>query len=155
MNALIEDYLRARGVRYFRGHHDDEYFFLVDLPVDFHVAAARGRLHVHLGVSGLLRDTVQLSITADRYYRADKRDRLTGMAARWTAHGNGAEAVVHDSCDPALIGIAVHDRFRPADSAGLAGFVDHAIASATELFEQVTVEALPSQQVPKLMRDAG
>jgi hypothetical protein len=33
MNGLIEDYLSTRGVRYFRGHHDDEYFYLVDFVV--------------------------------------------------------------------------------------------------------------------------
>jgi hypothetical protein len=48
MNTLIEEYLRARGVRYFRGHHDDEYFFLVDFQSDFCLDASHGRLHVHL-----------------------------------------------------------------------------------------------------------
>jgi hypothetical protein len=44
MQRQIEDYLRARGVRFFRGHHDDEYFYLVD----FLSGAYRGRLNVHL-----------------------------------------------------------------------------------------------------------
>ena len=34
---LIERYLSARQLRHFRGHHDDEYFFLVN--------AYHGRLH--------------------------------------------------------------------------------------------------------------
>jgi len=155
MNALIEDYLRARGVQYFRGHHDDEYFFLVDFGVEFLVDAGHGRLHVHLSVSGLLRDTVHLSITPDRFYPADDRDRLLSMAARWTANGQGAEAVVHDSSNPALVGISVEDRFRPTDNEGLARCVDQTIASAIELFEQVTVEMMPDRQAPEILRDAG
>lgn len=151
MRPLIEDYLLAKSVRYFRGHRDDEYFFLVDSPV----GAVRGRLHVHLAVSGPLRDTVQISINADRYYPADKRDRLSGLAARWTAGGQGAAAIVHDSCDPSLVGVSVEDFFRPISAAGLAGFVDQMIASAFELFEQVAVETLPSRRATDMLRDAG
>ena len=151
MHPLIKDYLRAKSVRYFRGHRDEEYFFLVDFPVD----AVHGRLHVHLAVSPLLRDTIQISITPDRYYPADTRDRLSGLAARWTADGEGAEAIVHDSCDPSLVGVSVEDFFRPISAAGLAGFVDQTIASAIELFEQVTVETLPSRRANDMLRDAG
>jgi len=84
VHPLIKDYLRANGVRYFRGHHDDEYFFLVDFLAD----TGHGRLHVHLAVGGLLRDTVQIGITPDRFYPADTRDRLAGLVARWTVAGN-------------------------------------------------------------------
>lgn len=155
MNTLIEEYLRARGVRYFRGHHDDEYFFLVDFQSDFCLDASHGRLHVHLEVSGAARDDVQLSITPDRFYSAAKRDLLTSLATRWTAGSGGAEAVVHESSDPALVGITVLDRFRPTSGAGLAYFVDQSIASAIELFEQVTAEALPAHPDPAVLRDAG
>jgi hypothetical protein len=151
VHPLIEDYLRANGVRYFRGHHDDEYFFLVDFLVD----AGHGRLHVHLAVGGLLHDTVQIVITPDRYYPADKRDRLAGLAARWTVAGQGAEAVVRDSCDPTLIGISVEDLFRPTSGAGLADLLDQTIASAIQLFEQVSLETLPSSRVSDILRDAG
>ena len=44
MKRQIEAYLRARDVQYFRGHHDDEYFFLVDLVA----GASSGRLNIHL-----------------------------------------------------------------------------------------------------------
>ena len=155
MNALIEDYLRARGLQYFRGHHDDEYFFLIDSHKDFFVDVSCGRLHVHLGVSGLLHDTVDLSITPDRFYPADSRDRLAGMAARWTANSQGAEAVVRESSDPALVGITVDDRFRPIDHATLAGCVDQTIASAIELFDEVNGEATTRPQAPEILRDAG
>ena len=155
MNTLIEEYLRARGVRYFRGHHDDEYFFLVDFQSGFCLDASNGRLHVHLEVSGAARNDVQLSITPDRFYPAAKRDLLTSLATRWTAGSGGAEAVVHDSSDPALVGITVLDRFRPTSGAGLAYFVDQSIASAIELFEQVNAEALPAHASPAVLRDAG
>jgi len=155
MNTLIEEYLRARGVRYFRGQHDDEYFFLVDFQADFCLDTSHGRLHVHLEVSGLLRDNILLSITPDRFYPVGKRDLLTSLSTRWTAGSGGAEAVVHDSSDPALVGITVLDRFRPTSSAGLAYFVDQSIASAIELFEQVTAAVLPSHPGHEALRDAG
>ena len=155
MNTLIEEYLRARGVRYFRGQHDDEYFFLVDFQADFCLDTSHGRLHVHLEVSGLLRDNVLLSITPDRFYPVGKRDLLTSLSTRWTAGSGGAEAVVHDSSDPALVGITVLDRFRPTSSAGLAYFVDQSIASAIELFEEVTAEVLPAHPGHEVLRDAG
>jgi hypothetical protein len=155
MNTLIEEYLRARGVRYFRGHRDDEYFFLVDVLADFCLDSSHGRLHVHLEVSGLLRDTVLLSITPDRFYPVGKRDLLTSLSTRWTAGSGGAEAVVHDSSDPTLVGITVLDRFRPTGTAGLAYFLDQSIASAIELFEQVTAEVLPAESGHDALRDAG
>jgi len=155
MNTLIEEYLRARGVRYFRGQHDDEYFFLVDFQADFCLDTSHGRLHVHLEVSGLLRDNILLSITPDRFYPVGKRDLLTSLSTRWTAGSGGAEAVVHDSSDPTLVGITVVDRFRPTSTAGLAYFVDQSIASAIELFEEVTAEALPAHPGHEVLRDAG
>jgi hypothetical protein len=75
MTELIERYLRSRGARYFRGHHDDEYFFLVDVPA----GANRGRLHVHLGV-GADRGEVVLVITPDRYYPGARRERIATVA---------------------------------------------------------------------------
>ena len=155
MNTLIEEYLRARGVRYFRGHHDDEYFFLVDFQSDFFLDASHGRLHVHLEVGGVARDDVRLSITPDRFYPVGKRELLTSLSTRWTAGSGGAEAVVHGSSDPALVGITVSDRFRPTSGSGLAYYVDQSIASAIELFEQVTAEALPAHPSPAVLRDAG
>ena len=152
---MIEEYLRVRGVRYFRGRHDDEYFFLVDFLADFSLESGHGRLHVHLEVSGLSGDTVQLNITPDRFYPANHRGPLSVLAARWTAGSGGAEAVVHDSSDPDLVGISVLDRFRPTSSARLAYFVDQSIAAAIELFAQVTAEVPPAHPRPELLRDAG
>lgn len=103
----------------------------------------------------MARDDVQLSITPDRFYPVAKRDLLTSLATRWTVGSGGAEAVVHDSSDPVLVGITVLDRFRPTSGAGLAYFVDQSIASAIELFEQVTAEALPTHPGPAVLRDAG
>lgn len=50
---LIERYLRARGRRYFRGHHDAEFFF---------VANAHLRLHVHLEISPAYRDVFTIRV---------------------------------------------------------------------------------------------
>ena len=69
---LIESYLRTRHVRYFRGHHDDEFFFLVN--------AYHGRLHVHLEPSGPDRESVTIRVTAERYYPAAERAAIASLA---------------------------------------------------------------------------
>ena len=76
-------------------------------------------------------------------------------AERVREHGGGAEAVVGDSSDPALVGITISDRFRPRSSAGLAYFVDQSIAAAIELFEQVNAEVLPAGPGHEALRAAG
>jgi hypothetical protein len=152
MNALIEAYLRSTGVRYFRGHHDDEYFFLVDFV--FLVDAHQGRLHVHLEACGPERDSVQLSITPDRFYPVENRSRLSALAARWIGQNHGAEAVVHDSSDPSLVGVSVQSRHRPADAESLACFVDECVASAIELFGTMGQTVTCQPAAPEL-RNAG
>jgi hypothetical protein len=152
MNALIETYLRSTGVRYFRGHHDDQYFFLVDFL--FLVDAHQGRLHVHLEACGPEHDAVQLSITPDRFYPVESRARLSALAARWIGQNPGAEAIVHDSSDPSLVGVSVQSRHRPTDAAAMASFVDDCVASAIELFGTMGQTATCRAEAPQL-RDAG
>ena len=153
MNALIEEYLRTTGLRYFRGHHDDEYFFLVDFL--FVADAHHGRLHVHIEASGPDRDGVQVSITPDRYYPAEARDRLTALAARWNAEHPGSEAVVRDSCDPALVGAMLLQADRSADADALASFVDDAVSAGIELFGRMRQAVAGLGQDGAGLRDAG
>lgn len=151
MSELIEGYLRdhlsVRGVRYFRGHHDDEYFFLVDALI----AGGHGRLHVHLDADP--NGTITVSISPGRYFPADQRDRLGELVARWSTDGAGARATVEPSCDPALVGVTAVGVDRPADAAALARFVDGTVGAAIELFAGMR-QAVSSGQLPPL-RDAG
>ena len=142
MNPLIEDYLRASGVQYFRGHHDDEYFFLAD----FLAGANRRRLHVHLG-AGVDRGEVELVITPDRYYPGARRERIATVAARWATQVPGLQAKLHESADPALVGVVVGGRYRPAGIADLAGFVDRTVASAVDFFAALSTRVDPSTRV--------
>ncbi|MEI7914227.1 MAG: hypothetical protein WCH82_05715 [Mycobacteriaceae bacterium] len=153
MNALIEEYLRTTGLRYFRGHHDDEYFFLVDFL--FVADAHHGRLHVHIEAAGPDRDVVQVSITPDRYYPAQARDRLTALAARWNAGHPGSQVVVRDSCDPALVGVLLLHADRPADADALASFVDETVSAGIELFGRMRQAVTELPQTPAGLRDAG
>ena len=141
MNRLIEEYLRTRGVRYFRGHHDEEYFYLVV------IGGYRGRLNVHLEVGGADRDEVLISITPDRYYPASMRVSLGDLVGGWNAGNPPVQATVHDSCDPSLVGVLARGRCQPADADALAGYVDAAVVSALELFG-----AIPGATV---LRNAG
>lgn len=64
---LIERYLRARGRRYFRGHHDAEFFF---------VANAHLRLHVHLEISPAYRDVFTIRVSPAYFFPATDHTRL-------------------------------------------------------------------------------
>lgn len=148
MNRLIEDYLRARGVRYFRGHHDDEYFYLV-------VGADRGRLNVHLEVCDADRGGVQVSITPDRYFPVQYRQRLEDLVTRHNATSPAVSSLVQDSCDPRLVGVLARGQSRPTDSAAFRDFVDAAVACSVDLFGAMAGLARPARQGPGELRDAG
>lgn len=148
MKRQIEDYLRARGVRYFRGHHDDEYFFLVH----FLSGAYRGHLNIHLEVCDAEAGRVLVTISPDRYYPVQNADRLGQLATLWNAGNPAAEAVVHGSSDPSLVGVFARSRIRATDLLALTEHVEAAVAAAAELFGQVA--ALPSAPAP-VLRDAG
>lgn len=126
MNELIEECLRTRGVRYFRGRHDDEYFHLV------HTGA--GRLYVHLEVCGSDRDTVQISISPDHYYPAGHGEWLQQTVARWNSECRAVGALVLASSDPNLVGVAAGSRYRGSDPIELGEFVDGSLMDAVELF---------------------
>jgi hypothetical protein len=147
MKRQIEDYLRARGVRFFRGHHDDEYFFLVD----FLSGAYRGRLNVHLDVCDTEPAAVLVTISPDRYYPVAVAGRLGDLTDRWNAGNPAAEAVVHASSDPSLVGVVARSQIRTADEPALAEAVEAAVAAAAELFGQVA--GLPAARA--VLRDAG
>ena len=144
MSQLIEEYLRAKGVRYFRGHHDDEYFFVVDTTD----AAGHHRLHVHLegGQSG----GVVVSITPGRYFPIGSRELLTDLACRWAARFIGARATVVQSSDPTLVGVVASSLDWPTDAQGLAEFVEGTVSSAIDLFGRMWQAAAPTP-----LRDAG
>ncbi len=149
MNHQIEDYLRSRGARYFRGHHDDEYFFPVDAVVD----GRHKRLQVHLqpeGGASTGSDIVQVSVTSDRYYPASARGRLAELAAWWQRGEPSAEVVIHDSSDPSLVGVSAYFR-EPV--VGLPGAADHAVAAAIDLFALMRREVAPARG--PVLRDAG
>ena len=155
MNKLIEDYLRSRGVRYFRGHHDDEFFYLLDLPVGSFRARHSARLDIHLEVCGPGHDAVRVHISPDRFYPADRRDQLVAVAARWNAGDPWVHAAVHDSCDPALVGVDAGMTRRVGDAADLADFVDHAVASTVELFGLMRDAARADAGSAGPLREAG
>ena len=147
MERQIEDYLHARGVRFFRGHHDDEYFFLVH----FLSGSYRGRLNVHLESCDTEPGAVLVTISPDRYYPVDVADRLADLTARWNAGNPAAEAVVHASSDPTLIGVVAQSWIRTTDQGGAAAHLEAAVAAAADLFGQVA--GLPAAQA--VLRDAG
>ncbi|WP_165759443.1 hypothetical protein [Mycobacterium decipiens] len=146
--SLIERYLRTRGRRYFRGHHDGEFFFVA-------VAHPR-RLHVHLEIAPAYRDVFSIRVAPACFFPAADHGRLAEIADTWNQESRDVTAIVHGSSDPQRIGVAaerslIADRVRFDD---FATFVDRAIAAAIELFGGLTADGIPSTEQPWL-RDAG
>lgn len=159
MKRQIEDYLRARGAPYFRGHHDDEYFFFVDFVAGAYRGNLsppgddRGRLNVHIEACDIEPGEVLVTISHDRYYPAEKAPWLSTLADRWNAARPAAQAVVHGSCDPGLVGVQARSRHRPADVAALTGFVEAAVDAGIDLFGRITSADIPAAEAG--LRDAG
>lgn len=145
MRRQIEEYLRARGVRYFRGHHDDEFFYFVD----FLAGNYRGRLDVHLEADGADPESLLVTISPDRYFAAEKAGRLVALAEEWNAGQPVVQAAVHGSCDPRLVGLQARGRTRLTDPAALPGVVDAAVAAGIDLFGRIGAAS------EAVLRDAG
>lgn len=142
----IERYLRARSVQYYRGHHDDEFFFLVNT---YH-----GRLHVHLEPCGADRETVKVTATAERYYPAAARDRVAALTAQWNQAAPAARAVVFASSDPRLVGVAAESCYSASAGTDFGGFVDATIQSAIDLFGRMKASVRAPHDDEHLL-DAG
>lgn len=147
--TLVERYLRTRGRRYFRGHHDGEYFFVTGAP---------RRLHVHFEISPAHDDVLIVRVTPGYYFPAADRPWLTYFSDKWNRQDRHVTAIVHGSSDPQRIGVAARkSRWirNNVSFADFASFLDLTIADATELFEELnpTVES-PSTEAP-LLRDVG
>lgn len=145
MSQLIEEYLNAAGVRYFRGHHDDEYVFLAG---DRDRRAGRGPLHVHLEQGRF--GEIAVTVTPARYFPAAQRERLAEVADRWFAGVPGMRAAILRSSDAERVGVVVASIGRPADARALAALVDGTVSSAIDLFRQMR-----RMEEPAPLRDAG
>ncbi|AKK27400.1 YbjN domain-containing protein [Mycobacterium sp. EPa45] len=138
---LIEGYLKSRQMRYFCGHHDNEFFFLVN--------AYHGRLHVHLQPCG---SAVQITITAECYYPADHRSGVAALVQQWNDADSHAAATVFSSSDPRLVGVVAERRYRAGDGE-FGPFVDQTVQSAIDLFGRLRATVASSDGTHLL--DAG
>jgi hypothetical protein len=150
--SLIERYMSSCGLRFFRGHHDGEYFFVTN---------AHQRLHVHLEVSPSFGDVVSIRVTPAAFYPIADRPWLTRFADTWNQQNREVTAIVHGSSDPQRIGVVARRSQWIRESMSLedfASFVDRTIAAAIDLFAELTpVIELPAgfQVEQPLLRDAG
>jgi hypothetical protein len=147
---LIERYLFTCGLRFFRGQHDGEYFFVAN--------AHPRRLHVHLEISPSFGDVLMIRVSPACYFPAADRPWLTHFADTWNQQNHDVTAIVHGSSDPHRIGVSARrSQWIREDSSfeDFASFADRTIAAAIDLFGQLTpVVELPSPQ-ELLLRDAG
>lgn len=146
---LVESYLRTRGVRYFRGHVDNEFFFLINTH--------DGRLHIHLEVCGAHGDTIKINVAAEKYFPAQLRGRLTTLVDAWNRSSRWAQAAVGESSDPSLVGVSVESRYSSAGADDFAAVVDQTIGSAIDFFGRTRDSAglVPSSAPDNPLLDAG
>jgi Putative bacterial sensory transduction regulator len=148
----IERYLRTRRLRYFRGHADGEYFFILTLD--------HQRLHVHLELSRAEPEILTVRVTPSCFFPAAHRDRLLGVINTWNGGPRPAEAIVHESSDPTRIGVVAEnshliDRSTSYDE--LAHFADETIQSAVDLFGELmpVADPAPASAFHNWVPDAG
>jgi hypothetical protein len=149
---VIERYLRARGRRYFRGHHDGEFFFI--LP------AGHERLHVHIEIPPADRDSVTVRVTPPCFFAAAEDARLKAFADTWNEESLPTRAVVYESCDRNRIGVAAESTCPLAPSMPFEEFADLAdstIRSAVTLFAEMTPPTGTAQMrtLGAWLQDAG
>jgi hypothetical protein len=149
---LIERYLLARGRRYFRGHHDGEYFFILTVGQE--------RLHVHLEISPADRHTLTVRTTPAYFFPAADRARLQEFADNWNGSDRRATATVFESCDQARVGVVAQDSYSLGPEVQFGEFAemaDDTIRSAVQLFTEMTPAPgpKPARTLGTWLRDAG
>ena len=149
---LIERYLRARGRRYFRGHHDGDYFFILTVGHE--------RLHVHIEIPPTDRHSVKVRATPSCFFPAAASARLRSFADRWNEESRLTYAVVHGSCDQNRVGVAAENSYYLAPNVPFEEFADLAdstIRSAVALFAQMTpaTEPAPVRALGTRFKDAA
>jgi len=150
--GVIERYLRARGRRYFRGHHDGEFFFILTVGHE--------RLHVHIEIPPADRDGVTVRVTPPCFFPAAEVARLRALADTWNAESRPTRAVVYESCDRSRIGVAAESTRPLAPSMPFeefAGLADSTIRSAVTLFAEMTpaTGTAPVRTLGAWLKDAG
>lgn len=149
---LIERYLRTRRLRYFRGQHDGEYFFIL--------GGDHKRLHVHLEISRDPSAAVTVRVTLPYFFAAVHRAQLTAFSRSWNQDNPAARVVVHESTDPTRVGVVAESSHPVCGGMSADDFatrVDQTIHSAIRFFGELT----PAVEVPgaaareKLVLDAG
>ena len=127
----IESYLRIRGIEYFRGQRDSDYFFIAK--------AVCGALHVHLAEAAYGR-SMSVQVTVPRFFPAADRRRLMRLARRWNRRGGLIKVVLYRSVDPTRIGVVAEGFVPVGCGVGFEEFtvaVDASIAGGAEFFGEV------------------
>ena len=130
---LIERYLLSRGRRYFRGHHDAEYFFILTVGHD--------RLHVHLEIPPADPHVFTIRVMPANFYPAGDRLRLQTFTDDWNRQDRQVKATMFESCDQSRIGVVAENSYPFAASMRFdefAEFADSTITSAVILFTEMT-----------------
>jgi len=131
-SEVVERYLHSRGLRYFRGRHDGEYFFMLTVGHE--------RFHVHLEILPGKSHVLAVRVAPGHFFPATDRDRMIGFARSWNADGRHAEVILSESSDPRRIGVAAQSlcQIGHLDIHDFANFADKTIRSAIRLFAELT-----------------
>lgn len=128
-SVAVERYLDSHGLRYFRGRHDGEYFFILTVGHE--------RLHVHFEVVPGTSDILAVRVAPGHFFPATDRGRLVGFARSWNADDSARAAVlVYESSDPTRIGVAAQSWCR-LDHEDLPAFADKTVRWAVKIFAEL------------------
>jgi hypothetical protein len=149
---LTERYMRASGLRFFRGEHEGEYFAVVD--------AHPRRLHVHLEFSPSFSDVLIIQVTPACRFPQAYQSWITHYADTWNQQNRQVTAIVHRSTsDRQRIGISARRSQWIREGISFEHFasvVDRTIAAAIDFFAGLTpVVELPSRRHSFPLRDAS
>ncbi len=148
--TLIQRYMCTCALRFFRGQHNGEYFFVA--------TAYPPRLYVHLEISPSFSDMLIIRVTPTCFFPVADRPWLTHFADTWNRQDRRITAIVHGSSDPQRIGVVARRSQWIRDSVlfdDFASFVDRTIADAIDFFAELSpLVELPPRAQP-LLRDAS
>jgi hypothetical protein len=149
---MIEAYLEARGLRFFRSQEDNEFLVLF--------AVGTRQLHVHLQATGLDNDLFSIWVTTADTYSADYRWRLLELVNQWNRDRRWPSASVRETADPARISLFGENHYPLSEGIhfdACAAFADCTIATSATLFEEVThaLELPSAASMESWLREAG
>jgi hypothetical protein len=148
---LIERYLDARGLRFYRDGDGEHYLLLL--------SSEHCRLHVQIGLSGRDRSVLAIRVSPADHYAAGERGRLMELVNEWNRETRWPKAFVWETSTPGRVGVVGENSYPLTDGIhfdAFATFIDVTVRCATDLFDKIAQSLeLPSAETLETWLQAG